>query len=218
MTQRTDAVKLIWITPAADELIAYMARVSNPAGQDNPETAPRLIAYLIRNQHWSPLEMASMCLEIVTTRDIGRQLLRHRSFSFQEFSQRYATTDALPAAPLREARMQDAKNRQNSLPADDAELVAAWDQVQQAAKAEAIRAYDWALGNGIAKEVARAVLPEGLTTTRMYMAGSLRSWVNFCALRMGNGTQAETQAIARAAWAILRENAPMVVAAVEDCA
>lgn len=211
-------VELVWATPDADRLVAYMARVSAPENQDNDTTAPRLIGYLIRNQHWSPFEMVSACVEIETTRDIGRQLLRHRSFSFQEFSQRYASAAALPSAEPREARLQDHKNRQNSLSTDDATLLAAWDWRQREVADLAAANYRWALNNGIAKEVARAILPEGLTTSRLYMAGTLRSWLHFCALRRGNGTQKETREIADVAWQILRGAFPVVCEAWEAAA
>lgn len=209
-------VKLVWATPAADDLVAYMARVSAPENQDNIATAPRLISYLIRNRHWSPFEMVSMCVEIVTTRDIGRQLLRHRSFSFQEFSQRYAAVDALPAAPLREARMQDAKNRQASTPCESRDVAEAWAGVQELVRSMTNDCYAWALAQGIAKEQARALLPEGLTPTRIYMAGTLRSWLHFCDLRRGHGTQLEAQRIADAAWDVLRAECPAIAAAWEQ--
>ena len=205
---------LVWATPDADKLVAYMARVSNPAAQDKDD-AGRLIGYLIRHRHWSPFEMASLCIEIETTRDVGRQLLRHRSFAFQEFSQRYAATDALPPAPLREARMQDPKNRQASGVCEDKFLLEWWQDWQHQVQHHAQRAYAAALRNGIAKEVARAVLPEGLTTSRMYMAGTLRSWLHFCALRMGPETQLETREVAAACWAIVREACPVTAAAWE---
>lgn len=208
-------VKLVWATPEADRLVAYMARVSAPENQGNDATAPRLIGYLIRNRHWSPFEMVSACVEIETTRDIGRQLLRHRSFSFQEFSQRYASVEALPSAPLRWARLQDAKNRQASTPTSDAALLEGWEQRQRAARDAATDAYAWALDNGIAKEVARAVLPEGLTPSRLYMAGTLRSWLHFCDLRRGNGTQLETRELADGVWDILKEACPVICGAWE---
>lgn len=206
---------LVWATPDADKLVAYMARVSNPAAQDKDD-AGRLIGYLIRHKHWSPFEMASLCIEIETTRDVGRQLLRHRSFAFQEFSQRYAATDALPPAPLREARMQDPKNRQASVACLDPVLANQWRWRQEKAVEHAADTYEWALSRGIAKEVARAVLPEGLTTSRMYMAGTLRSWMHFCALRMGPETQLETREVAAACWAIVREVCPVTAAHQRD--
>lgn len=177
-----------------EELVAYCARVSNPANQANHETAPRLLNYLVRNHHWSPFEMAHAVIEIKTTRDIARQILRHRSFSFQEFSQRYAEVVADPV--LREARLQDTTNRQNSTPAHDAQLRAWWDDQQQWLAEQAVKVYQDALNQGIAKEVARAVLPEGLTPSHLYMSGSVRSWIHYIQLRTGNGTQKEHREIA----------------------
>lgn len=199
------SVKLISYSQTADsgetsnlqDLVAYCARVSNPANQHNKETNERLIKYLIRNQHWSPLEMVSICLEINTTRDICRQILRHRSFSFQEFSQRYA--EASLGFEYKEARLQDHKNRQNSISITDDNsdsMKEAWKQKQQEIMERSQEVYSWALENGIAKEQARAVLPEGITMSRMYMSGSLRSWVHYLQLRTGNGTQKEHQEIA----------------------
>ena len=189
----------------AQELIAYCARVSNPANQFNTETSERLIRYLIKHQHWSPLEMVSACIEIVTTRDIARQILRHRSFSFQEFSQRYAdpTAELDEAFVLREARFQDTKNRQNSVDLDMADeeqklLAYEWERAQKRVLYAVKKEYKWAIDNGIAKEQARAVLPEGLTVSRMYMNGTLRSWIHYMELRAANGTQKEHQDIARA--------------------
>lgn len=179
------------------DLVAYCARVSNPGNQASIETAPRLLAYLARNAHWSPFEMASMTLEIVTTRDIARQILRHRSFSFQEFSQRYAVADT--AAPVREARMQDPTNRQNSTPADDAALQEWWADQQHYVAGAARHRYEKAIERGIAKEVARALLPEGLTQSRLYMAGTVRSWIHYVAERTKAGTQKEHREIA---WAV----------------
>lgn len=172
-----------------EELVAYCARVSNPANQTNHETAPRLLSYLVRNQHWSPFEMAHAVIEIHTTRDIARQILRHRSFSFQEFSQRYAEVVAGPV--LREARLQDTTNRQNSTESQDFALRAWWDDQQQWLAEQAVKVYQDALNQGIAKEVARAVLPEGLTPSHLYMSGSVRSWIHYIQLRSGNGTQKE---------------------------
>lgn len=189
-------VKLIWTTPNGEQLIGDMARVSAPENQGKDAT--KLLRSLTNRGHWSPLEMANACFEITTTRDIARQLLRHRSFSFQEFSQRYATVDKLEEAPNREARLQDLKNRQNSLECDDYEITGEWERMQNILRQTAERTYDWALEAGIAKEVARAVLPEGLTTSRMYMNGTIRSWVHFLDLRCGNGTQKETAEIAKA--------------------
>ena len=189
----------------AQELIAYCARVSNPANQLNTETSEKLIKYLVRHQHWSPLEMVSACMEITTTRDIARQILRHRSFSFQEFSQRYAdpTQELDEAFVLREARFQDAKNRQNSVELDLSDeqqrLIAyEWERAQKRVLFSVKQEYSWAIKNGIAKEQARAVLPEGLTISRMYMNGTLRSWIHYIELRAANGTQKEHMEIARA--------------------
>jgi thymidylate synthase (FAD) len=190
------AVKVVWVTPGAMETVAYCARVSNPTNQHNMSTAPQLIKYLIRNKHFSPFEMANACLEIVTTRDIARQILRHRSFTFQEFSQRYAAvTDEFV---LREARLQDTKNRQNSLPIDGMTgLVTEWEERQKEVSDVAREMYEWALKNGIAKEQARAVLPEGMTLSRIYMNGTLRSWMHYIDIRTGNGTQREHMKIAQ---------------------
>ena len=188
-------VKLVWSTPDGDNLIAYMARVSNPANQDNPDSE-RLIAYLIRNQHWSPLEMCSAVVEINTTRDIGRQILRHRSFSFQEFSQRYADASLLGGMVERECRMQDTKNRQSSLACDDPATEVSWARAQEKIWEAASNAYAAALKKGIAKEQARALLPEGLTPSRMYMSGTLRSWIHYLQLRMDPATQKEHREIA----------------------
>jgi thymidylate synthase (FAD) len=187
----------------AQELIAYCARVSNPSNQFNTDTSEKLIRYLVRHQHWSPLEMVSACMEITTTRDIARQMLRHRSFSFQEFSQRYADPTKDLEFVLREARLQDTTNRQNSieivLDTPEARVLAqGWERAQQRVKMAAIEAYNWAIDNGIAKEQARAVLPEGMMSSRLYMNGTLRSWIHFIELRSANGTQKEHQAIARA--------------------
>ena len=200
----------------AQELIAYCARVSNPANQFNTETSDRLIRYLIKHQHWSPLEMVSACMEIVTTRDIARQILRHRSFSFQEFSQRYAdpTAELESAFVLRECRLQDLKNRQNSVELDlEAEhqrmLAIEWERAQKRVLHVVKQEYEWAIKNGIAKEQARAVLPEGLTVSRMYMNGTLRSWIHFIQLRAGNGTQKEHQQVALACAKAIAEIFPM---------
>ena len=181
------------------QLVAYCARVSNPNNQNNEETAEKLINYLIKHQHWSPLEMASVCMEIDTTRDIGRQILRHRSFSFQEFSQRYADPTQDLNFVTREARMQDTKNRQNSLeiPLEDS-INHIWESYQEVIIERCKHAYEWAISAGIAKEQARAILPEGLTMSRMYVNGTLRSWIHYIQLRSANGTQQEHQEIARA--------------------
>jgi thymidylate synthase (FAD) len=199
----------------AQELIAYCARVSNPANQYNMETADKLIRYLVKHQHWSPLEMVSACLEITTTRDIARQILRHRSFSFQEFSQRYADPTKDLNFVLREARLQDTKNRQNSvaisgLTLNEQKLIEEWNRRQEAVIREAEDAYTWAVENGIAKEQARAVLPEGLIESRLYMNGTLRSWVHFIELRTGNGTQKEHMEIARECACVIAKIFPMV--------
>jgi len=179
------------------DLVAFCARVSNPSNQFNSQTSERLISYLIKNKHWSPLEMASACLEITTTRDIARQILRHRSFAFQEFSQRYANPVQELNFETREAKLQDYKNRQKSLEVDDDDLKLRWDDQQDFVIKAAKSAYDWAIVNGIAKEQARAVLPEGLMESRLYMNGSLRSWIHYIELRSENGTQKEHQEIAR---------------------
>ena len=182
----------------AQELIAYCARVSNPSNQFNSETSEKLIRYLVKHAHWSPLEMVSACVEITTTRDIARQILRHRSFSFQEFSQRYADPTKDLKFVTREARLQDPKNRQNSVDVEDQLLQNEWYRAQQRVIYAAQREYEWAIANGIAKEQARAVLPEGLIESRLYMNGTLRSWIHFIELRSGNGTQKEHQLIALA--------------------
>jgi thymidylate synthase (FAD) len=198
------------------ELIAFCARVSNPANQFNTETSEKLIKYLVKHQHWSPLEMVSACLEVVTTRDIARQILRHRSFSFQEFSQRYAdpTAELSEAFVLREARFQDTKNRQNSIEADMTDeqqrlLAIEWERAQKRVLYTVEKEYKWAIANGIAKEQARAVLPEGLTVSRMYMNGTLRSWIHFIQVRSGNGTQKEHMLIAREVAAVIAEIFPL---------
>jgi thymidylate synthase (FAD) len=201
----------------AQELIAFCARVSNPANQYNMETADKLIRYLVKHQHWSPLEMVSACLEVVTTRDIARQILRHRSFSFQEFSQRYAdpTAELSEAFVIREARFQDTKNRQNSVGFDMNDesqrlLAIEWERAQKRVLYAVEKEYKWAIANGIAKEQARAVLPEGLTVSRLYMNGTLRSWVHFIELRSGNGTQLEHMEVARECAKVISEIFPMV--------
>ena len=197
------------------ELIGYCARVSNPSNQLNTDTTEKLIRYLIKHQHWSPLEMVSACLEIETTRDIARQMLRHRSFSFQEFSQRYADPTKDLSFVLRDARLQDTKNRQNSVELDIIKndkhrfLAYQWEQMQQRVLAEAKNVYEWAIEQGIAKEQARAVLPEGLTVSRLYMNGTLRSWVHFIELRSANGTQKEHQQIAIECARVIAEIFPM---------
>jgi len=193
----------------AQELIAYCARVSNPSNQLNTETSDKLIRYLVKHQHWSPLEMVSACIEITTTRDIARQILRHRSFSFQEFSQRYADPTKDMAFVTREARLQDTKNRQNSISTDDTELQAWWDAKQKFIIDQAQSIYSEAIAKGIAKEQARAVLPEGLTESRLYMNGTLRSWIHFIELRSANGTQLEHQEVAIACAKVIAEIFPM---------
>ena len=193
----------------AQELIAYCARVSNPSNQLNTETSDKLIKYLVKHQHWSPLEMVSACIEITTTRDIARQILRHRSFSFQEFSQRYADPTKDLSFVLREARLQDTANRQNSISTDDKMLSIEWERAQQRVIYAAKREYEWAIANGIAKEQARAVLPEGLIESRLYMNGTLRSWVHFIELRSANGTQKEHQEVAVACAKVIAEIFPL---------
>jgi len=191
------------------ELVAFCARVSNPSNQFNTDTSEKLIKYLIKHQHWSPLEMVSACLEIETTRDIARQILRHRSFSFQEFSQRYADPTKDLSFVLREARLQDTKNRQNSVENNNLALAAWWEERQKRVIEEAKNAYEWAITNGIAKEQARAVLPEGLTVSRLYMNGTLRSWIHFIELRSANGTQKEHQLVARECAKVIAEVFPL---------
>lgn len=194
----------------AQELIAFCARVSNPSNQFNNDTSSKLIRYLIKHQHWSPLEMVSACMEITTTRDIARQILRHRSFSFQEFSQRYADPTKDLNFVTRDARLQDTTNRQNSIEIDDEDLQKKWDKWQNNVIAEARMAYNWAIENGIAKEQARAVLPEGLIESRLYMNGTLRSWVHFIELRSANGTQKEHQEVAVACAKVISEIFPII--------
>jgi len=207
-------VRLVGITQpvepgTANDLVAYAARVSNPSNQNNKKTAPRLLKYLMEHQHWSPFEMVSLTMEITTTRDIARQILRHRSFSFQEFSQRYADPATLgDSFVLREARLQDTKNRQNSIDTDNDEIQATWKDMQTLVAAEAMDAYEWAIENGIAKEQARVVLPEGNTKSVLYMAGTLRSWIHYCELRSAHGTQKEHQKIAKECWKIVSEHFP----------
>lgn len=190
----------------AEQLVAYCARVSNPTNQSNTKTAPKLLKYLANNAHWSPFEMVHLTMEIVTTRDIARQILRHRSFAFQEFSQRYAVAEEL--INTREARLQDTKNRQNSIEIDDADLQHEWWWQQEEVVRRAQSAYKWALDNGIAKEQARAVLPEGLTVSTLYMSGSLRSWIHYILLRQANGTQKEHREIALVCKEIVLQHFP----------
>jgi thymidylate synthase (FAD) len=223
-----NSVKLIGVTKptlkveddlnmSAEGLIAYCARVSNPANQDNPDSE-RLLKYLVKNKHWSPFEMVHIVMEIQTTRDIGRQILRHRSFSFQEFSQRYAEVQEM--SEPREARLQDTKNRQNSIELGnslrDDNLWGMWNNLQERIKTDTTEAYEWAIKNGIAKEVARSVLPEGLTMSRMYMSGSLRSWIHYCELRMANGTQKEHRELATQCWNIITEQFPSLKNVLEN--
>ena len=210
-------VKMISYSQAPDanasesalDLVAYCARVSNPSNQNNTETNEKLVKYLMKHKHWSPLEMVSLCLEVETTRDIARQILRHRSFSFQEFSQRYADPTADLNFEIREARLQDTKNRQNSIDSEDKALMENWEAAQKSVISAAEKAYNWALEKGIAKEQARAVLPEGLTKSRLYMQGSIRSWIHFIELRSGNGTQKEHMEVARAVAQCIGEIFPL---------
>ena len=205
----TQPISMIGIDNVQD-LISYCARVSNPANQLNSETGENLIRYLIKHKHWSPLEMASATLEIETTRDIARQILRHRSFSFQEFSQRYANPQAMEKDfVIREARMQDPKNRQNSIPCDSVSTQVWWDAQQKFILEHVKKIYAEAIDRGIAKEQARAVLPEGNTVSRLYMNGTLRSWIHFIELRSGNGTQKEHMEVARAVAAAITKIFPM---------
>lgn len=195
----------------AQELVAFCARVSNPTNQYNTETSEKLINYLIKHSHWSPLEMVSACMEITTTRDIARQILRHRSFSFQEFSQRYADPTIELDFELREARLQDYANRQNSIPSKNKELKEAWNMKQDAIIRLVRDAYNWAIENGIAKECARVILPEGNTVSRMYMSGTIRSWIHFIQLRSSNGTQKEHQDIAKECAEVISKIFPITV-------
>ena len=218
-----NSVKLVGVTKpmlqgpmceaTAEEFIAYCARVSNPANQDNPDSE-KLLKYLVKHKHWSPFEMVHIVMEIETTRDIGRQILRHRSFSFQEFSQRYA--EVVEMSEPREARLQDSKNRQNSIETEDNDLQNSWNLVQNEMLLAAKNYYAWAISKGIAKEVARSVLPEGLTMSRMYMSGSLRSWIHYCELRMANGTQKEHRELATQCWNIITEQFPSLKTVLEN--
>ena len=192
-----------------EDLVAYCARVSNPSNQLNTETNEKLLKYLIREKHWSPFEMVSVCLEITTTRDIARQILRHRSFSFQEFSQRYANPVSDLKSVRREARLQDFKNRQNSIDVDDEKLQQSWNGQQDLVWLAAVKAYNWAIERGIAKEQARAVLPEGLVESRLYVNGTLRSWIHYIELREKNGTQKEHMEIARARADVITQIFPL---------
>ena len=197
----------------ANELIAYTARVSNPDNQNNPKTASKLLGYLIKHEHWSPFEMVSVTMSITTTRDISRQIIRHRSFSFQEFSQRYAVSTNFQT---RDCRLQDNKNRQNSIETDDPDLSRWWKMAQEELIQKSKLVYQSALDHGIAKEQARAVLPEGNTETTLYMSGTLRSWIHYCKLRMSNGTQLEHMKIADQCWDVLSQHFPDVAKAVEE--
>jgi thymidylate synthase (FAD) len=199
----------------AEELIAYAARVSNPANQNNKKTSKGLVRYLIRENHWSPLEMVHMTMEITTTRDIARQIIRHRSFAFQEFSQRYASPEE-GAVHFKDARLQDDKNRQNSIETQNLDLHRDWRKQQEEVVLKSREAYNWAIKNGIAKEQARAVLPEGNTESVLYMAGSLRSWIHYCELRRGHGTQKEHIKIADDCWEIIKVHFPSIAEALED--
>jgi thymidylate synthase (FAD) len=213
-------VKLVsYTTPCIDELgtdsdildlIAYCARVSNPSNQSNTDTSEKLINYLIKWKHWSPFEMANVCLEIETTRDIARQILRHRSFTFQEFSQRYADPVKELTFETREARLQDTKNRQNSLPTEDLDLRWQWEKLQQGVIEVSRNAYEFAIKNGIAKEVARSVLPEGLTMSRMYVNGTIRSWIHYIDIRSDKATQKEHREIAMACAEAIGKLFPLV--------
>ena len=216
----TPTVKLVSYSQASNEfedlgltdvqeLIAFCARVSNPSNQLNSETSEKLINYLIKNYHWSPLEMVNVCLEIETTRDIARQILRHRSFSFQEFSQRYANPTEDLDFVIREARLQDNKNRQNSIENQNSELENEWSKKQKKVIENAIKTYEWAIENGIAKEQARVVLPEGNTVSRLYMNGTLRSWIHYIDLRASHGTQKEHMEIAEACALVISKIFPM---------
>jgi len=200
-------VSLVWVTPQAEELVARMARVSNPANQNNPASAPKLLKYLIDNKHWSPFEMVNMCVEIKTTRDIARQILRHRSFSFQEFSQRYAVAQGFE---MSEARLQDQKNRQNSLETEDRQLAYWWEGAQRRVLQEAQFMYESALAKGIAKEQARKLLPEGMTQSNMYMNGTLRSWMHYVEIRCDKATQKEHREVAEQIRGIMYEQFPTI--------
>jgi len=201
-------VSLVWVTPQAEELVARMARVSNPANQNNPASAPKLLKYLIDNKHWSPFEMVNMCVEIKTTRDIARQILRHRSFSFQEFSQRYAVAQGFE---MSEASLQDQKNRQNSLETEDRQLAYWWEGAQRRVLQEAQFMYESALAKGIAKEQARKLLPEGMTQSNMYMNGTLRSWMHYVDIRCDKATQKEHREVAEQIRGIMVEQFPSLV-------
>jgi thymidylate synthase (FAD) len=211
LDKNSGAVKLIWATPKGDELLAYMARVSNPNNQDNP-SIEGLLKYMLRKKHWSPFDMVDACVEINTTRDIGRQILRHWTARYQEFSQRYAAVDD-SWFTFREARLQDAKNRQNSIEIEDCELQAEWTNRQSVVLEEAKKAYKWALEAGIAKEVARCVLPEGMTLSRMYMKASLRTWIHYLQVRTDMDTQKEHRLIAEEIKGVLTTEFPVTMGA-----
>ena len=204
------SAKLVWATPEADTMIAKIARVSNPDNQLNPNIEG-LLQYMMREGHVSPFEMANACIEVNTTRDIGRQILRHRSFQFQEFSQRYASTSSLPQAELRECRTQDSKNRQNSIACTDTKITSWWQNAQMIQITESQNLYDQALKYGIAKEQARALLPEGLTASRMYMNGNLRSWIHYLQSRLHESTQKEHRELAKEILEVLRDVAPITM-------
>jgi len=206
----------LYVGNDVQELVSYTARVSNPSNQDNTETSEKLLRYLIREKHWSPFEMVSACLEVTTTRDIARQLLRHRSFSFQEFSQRYADPTQDLNFVIREARLQDTKNRQNSIETDDSELQLLWDEQQEIVARASKQAYNWAVLNGIAKEQARAVLPEGIMESRLYVNGTMRSWIHYIDLRSGHGTQKEHIELARQCADALEPIFPIIKEFVRD--
>lgn len=201
---------------SANELVAWAARVSNPSNQNNTQTAGKLVKYLINNNHWSPLEIVHVSMEIKTTRDIARQILRHRSFSFQEYSQRYADPTKDLGFVTRDARLQDPKNRQNSVETEDSKLQEEWNMRQRKSMAEALISYRWAIDNGIAKEQARAVLPEGNTESTIIMAGSLRSWVHYCQLRMDIATQKEHRIVAEQCWEIIGIHFPDIIEALKN--
>lgn len=208
MGQTNAAVSLVWVTPDAEKLLIHMARVSNPKGQEKGQTSSKLLRYLKKNRHWSPFEMVHVCMEVNTTRDIAHQILRHRSYSFQEFSQRYASTEALPEIELKEARLQDVTNRQHSVETADKELQAWWHKTQREVIRYTQKRYKEALRRGLAKECARVVLSEGLTPTRMYMVGSVRSWIHYLDQRCSMATQKEHRVIAQQIEAILRQFMP----------
>jgi len=206
-------VKVVWATPNAEEAVAYCARVSNPENQNAQETAPKLLKYLIKHKHWSPFEMANVCMEIETTRDIARQILRHRSFSFQEFSQRYA---AVQGFELSEVRLQDMRNRQNSIEVGDSDLHSWWFKAQQRIRDDAELVYNMALAKGVAKEQARKLLPEGLTMSRLYMNGTLRSWLHYVDIRCDKATQKEHREVAEKCRDELTKLFPNVMSAVRE--